>query len=231
MVPSWIRRFASSRHGQVAPSLRGSRRCLLIPRPSEKWVCDVDLSSSFPRPSNLLSPYVHPQVPGICPPFSLLVVFPPSRAPSSFLSLIGSGVSFFLCFGLQSTNLVGAFRNDGANGTLPVLNPAELHQLQVTLSPLLLYKVGRCFYCCRGRARLRGFVVGGGGGGGERRAKLSRISPLPVSSIWLSSLSVHWSTCLCMSCLLFYLHLLVELCCRCVRVHLLRGSLFSSCWH
>ena len=25
----------------------------------------------------------------------------------------------------------GSFRNDGANGTLPVLNPAELHQLQV----------------------------------------------------------------------------------------------------
>ena len=28
---------------------------------------------------------------------------------------------------------VGAFRNDGANGTLPVLNPAELHQLQARL--------------------------------------------------------------------------------------------------
>ena len=36
--------------------------------------------------------------------------------------------------GVQAVSLlarVGAFRNDGANGTLPVLNPAELHQLQV----------------------------------------------------------------------------------------------------
>lgn len=50
----------------------------------------------------------------------------------------------FVVFGsfMQSTSLVGAFRNDGANGTLPVLNPAELHQLQVRLSMLLL--VGCC---------------------------------------------------------------------------------------
>lgn len=32
---------------------------------------------------------------------------------------------------VNSLARAGAFRNDGANGTLPVLNPAELHQLQV----------------------------------------------------------------------------------------------------
>ena len=40
----------------------------------------------------------------------------------------------YLCVtGFQATSLAGTFRNDGANGTLPVLNPAELHQLQVRL--------------------------------------------------------------------------------------------------
>lgn len=41
----------------------------------------------------------------------------------------------------QGANLlaqVGAFRNDGANGTLPVLNPAELHQLQVRYTAVLV---------------------------------------------------------------------------------------------
>lgn len=42
-------------------------------------------------------------------------------------------VSHGRCLNKQPSLLASsrAFRNDGANGTLPVLNPAELHQLQV----------------------------------------------------------------------------------------------------
>lgn len=39
---------------------------------------------------------------------------------------------FFFFFQAEAVlATAGSFRNDGANGTLPVLNPAELHQLQV----------------------------------------------------------------------------------------------------
>lgn len=82
-----------------------------------KWWDGVDRSMYHKA-----SPACHPSLCHVPEPVvQVLLFFSLTPPPHSH--------DIFFCF--QATSLLGSFRNDGANGTLPVLNPVELHQLQV----------------------------------------------------------------------------------------------------
>lgn len=168
--------LTSSRCNRLAFSLRRSRWCSAYWRPPERVV--GRRAWTFPL-SFLLFQSIRP-----CPKSSCFIFFPrtlwfsvsSSTSRFSLMALFvcrGVSLLFVASLCLQSTSLAGAFRNDGANGTLPVLNPAELHQLQV---PTYLMLEGRR----TGTARLRG---GGPGTEGKSVPRSSHaVSPtgLPV---------------------------------------------------